>query len=114
MLEELKLIISLLDGVAGISANLVYAFLALKGLGSILVAGVIVYLARLLIMAILKVSMADISKDEANRIRVEANDNYTENLELKSKMSIQSEEHRIEMEKIKHLYKILKEAKDAG
>ena len=114
MIEELKLIISLLDGVAGISANLVYAFLALKGLGALLTTGAVVYVIRLVVMAIAGHCKAGITRQEADSIQKAYSGLQDDKATLTSKMANQNQEHHIELEKIKHLYKILKEAKDVG
>jgi len=118
MIEELKLILSLLDGVAGMTVNLVYAFFAIKFLIFSSTTGAVVYCIRLVVLSVLDYAKSDMTRERADNIIQDCQQAYNkcDDLsisisELKSDARIAANEHRQELEKVQHLYKILKEAK---
>lgn len=103
MIEELRILQEIIGDLSGLGAWLVGAYIGYK----VLLLAVLTYIANLVIKAISAFLKPGITRGEANTIQAD--------MALKdAKHEAQMIEVNSECERVKHMYKILKEAKDVG
>jgi phosphate/sulfate permease len=103
MIEELELIKQLVGELTGAG---IWVFVGVVGY-KLVKLGVIVWFFHSLIGRIFTFVSADISKDEANRLKSRI-------LQAEDQLSSASTKHETEMNEVKAMYKILKEANDVS
>lgn len=102
MIDEIKLLQEIIGDLSGLGAWLVAAYLGYK----LAVGAAVVYVFRLLIVTVSAHFKVDMTKREAEHLRAEI-------VRVNSAAAAEKVRSASEIERVKHLYKILKEAKDA-
>ena len=107
MIEELQLLRDIFGDLTGFGMYAIGFYIAYK----LITFGSVCYLIKFAIEKLFAFFKADITKEEADIIRRGATKAECENKELQATINANCTKHDAELEKIKHMYKILKEAK---
>jgi len=110
MIDELKILQSIVGDLSGLGAWLVAAYLSYK----VIFLAAIIYLIKFIVNGILNYFRAGITRQEAEAIQAEMTSRAGRHEAAMSAKDCQIEKARSETEKVKHMYKILKEKNDAS
>jgi len=109
MIDELKILQSIVGDLSGLGAWLVAAYLSYK----IIFLAAIVYLIKFIVNGVLNHMRAGITKCEAEALKAEMTSMIARHEAGISRKESEIDRANIETEKVKHMYKILKEANNA-
>lgn len=110
MIDELKILQSIVGDLSGLGAWLVAAYLSYK----VIFLAAIIYLIKFIVTGVLNHIRAGITKAEGEALKAEMTSREGRHEAAISKKDCEIDRAKIETEKVKHMYKILKEKGDAS
>lgn len=110
MIDELKILQSIVGDLSGLGAWLVAAYLSYK----IIFLTAIIYLIKFIVNGVMDYFRAGITRQEAEALQAEMTARQGRHEAALSAKDCQIVKAGQETEKVKHMYKILKEANDAS
>ena len=108
MIDELKILQSIVGDLSGLGAWLVAAYLSYK----VIFLAAIFYLIKFIVNGVLNHMRAGITKAEGEALKAEMTSREGRHEAAMSKKDCEIDRANIETERVKHMYKILKEASD--